>query len=137
MKSICTTLAILLVSQSLWAFQTPPPRKPVLIRDDVEESFDEVPLPDPDRSREALKIGKYYFKRKNYKAAASRFREAMRYLPQWPEPYERLAESLWKMKAYDSAQDICLLFVATNPESTKVKDFEALSARIKKDAGTP
>lgn len=102
-------------------------RKPVLIRaDEPEKNAEEAFLPDPNEAKRHMEVGKYYFKRKNYKAAEERFKMAIRHMPIWPEPYERLVKALQKQKKIEAAVDVCELFLATNPDHKKASAFEKM-----------
>lgn len=48
----------------------------------------------PHKSAKAVEVGEYYFKQKNYKAAISRFREALEYKPRDAHATYRLGEVL-------------------------------------------
>ncbi|MFZ0957141.1 MAG: tetratricopeptide repeat protein [Candidatus Sulfotelmatobacter sp.] len=52
----------------------------------------------PHRAAKDLEVGDYYFKRKNYKAAESRYREALFYKENDAEATFRLADCLQKME---------------------------------------
>lgn len=131
MNSIIRFLILALLTTAL-AAQERPREKPVLIRvDKPNEQLEEEILPDPNQAQESLKIGQFYFKRKNYKAAASRFREAIRYLPTWPEPYERLVESFRELESWQEAIDACELFEATNPDHEMVAKFQSWAEELR------
>ncbi|HSR70534.1 MAG TPA: hypothetical protein VLU25_21570 [Acidobacteriota bacterium] len=131
MNSIIRLVILALLTTAL-AAQQRPREKPVLIRaDQPKEQVEEEILPDPNQAQESLKIGQFYFKRKNYKAAASRFREAIRYLPTWPEPYEKLVESFSEMESWQEAIDACELFQATNPDHDLVPKFQSWAEELR------
>lgn len=131
-----TLILIFILAMPLYAQDRP--RKPVLIRDDEpREAFDEeIVTPDPFQARQSLKIGDFYFKKKNYRAAEKRYNEARRYLPNWPEPYEKLAKTYRKQKHWQKGSDICRLFLATNPDSPNVGKFEKLRKEFDSEASS-
>jgi tetratricopeptide (TPR) repeat protein len=112
-------------------------KKPVLIRaDETENKVEEVPLtPDPAKAKEHLEIGDFYYKRDNYKAAAERYRDAIKYNPKWIEPYERLIRVLEKQKAFSEAVKVCEQFAETNPASEEVRRFQIRAQRLKEKSG--
>lgn len=130
MNTMIRFLILALFTAAL-AAQERPREKPVLIRDDKPEQLEEEILPDPSLAKESLKVGQFYFKRKNYKAAASRFREAIRYLPTWHEPYEKLVDALRELKSWQEAIDACDLFVATNPDHEKASQFQSWAQELR------
>ena len=102
-------------------------RKPVLIRADEASSQEQEqvpPEPDPDKARKAVEIGNFYYKRRNYKAAEIRYREAVVYGPDWPEGYEKLVKTLETMDEYGQAIQVCRDFIEAVPDSKKAAEFE-------------
>lgn len=108
--------------------------KPVLLRADrTEEKVEETPaIPDPEKSREHLEIGNFYFGRNNFKAATDRYREAIRFDPKWHEPYARLVRSLEKQEAFAEAAQACEDFIQQNPSSEEVKYFRKRLGELEK-----
>ena len=98
---------------------------PVLIKDFEQpgEKGEKVYPHDPKEARRNVDVGKYYFKRDNYEAAAKRFSEAIEYDISWPESYKKLIETFDKLKDYGSAVDICKKFAENNPESGEIEYF--------------
>jgi len=74
-----------------------------------------------------LKIGNYYFKKGNYKAAVSRFREATRWNPSYAEAYRRLGESEEKMKDQAAAQEAYAKYLELAPDA---KDAGAIKKKL-------
>jgi Tfp pilus assembly protein PilF len=52
----------------------------------------------PIQAREELKVGSFYFKKGSYRAAADRFREALKWDEKYAEAYLRLGEACEKLK---------------------------------------
>ncbi|HUR36830.1 MAG TPA: tetratricopeptide repeat protein [Terriglobales bacterium] len=79
-------------------------RRPVKI-DDEEDStgVNEMKPWNPHKAEKAIEVGEYYFKQKNYKAAISRYREALEYKPKDAVATYRLAEVLERTEQYDEA----------------------------------
>ena len=60
---------------------------------------------DPHKALKAIEVGDYYFRRENYRAAASRYEEALVYKPKDADATFKLAQTLEKLKQYDDARD--------------------------------
>lgn len=108
-------------------------KKPVLIRADQAEE-EEIIEHSPEKARESKEIGDFYFKRDNYKAAADRYREAIRYDTEWPESYEKLVEALLEMNDLEGAIEACENFVTTNPGSKAVPEFKEKAQQFRAQA---
>jgi len=110
-----------------------------LIRDDPNEKKPDeqemVIQPNPKLSEQSLTVGDFYFKRDNYKAAAERYREAVKYNPRSAEAYEKLVRSLEKQKELEEAIAICEQFVATNPSAKEISKFQERAAEMKSKLG--
>ena len=74
-----------------------------------------------------LKVGNYYFKKGNYKAAASRFREATRWNPTYAEAFLRLGESEEKLKDKPAAQQAYAKYLELSPDA---KDAETVKKKL-------
>ena len=64
-----------------------------------------------------LKVGNYYYKKGNYKAALNRYREATKWNPNYAEAYLRLAESEEKMKDNKAAHEAYAKYLELAPDS--------------------
>ena len=60
-------------------------------------------------------VGDIYFKGRNYRAAESRFREALEYKPDHPETTYKLAVSLDKLGKTDGAQSLYETYLKLSP----------------------
>ncbi len=117
--------------------QEAPRKKPVLVRRDATADATaepEIVTPDPNQAREHLEVGNFYFRRGNYKAAADRYREAVKYGPKNAEAYERLIRSLEKLDDFEGALKVCDDFIQVNPDSAKVQDFEKKADQLRTKA---
>ena len=74
-----------------------------------------------------LKIGNYYFKKGNYKAALNRFREASRWNPNYAEAYLRLGESEEKLKDKAAAAEAYAKFLELAPDA---KEAESVKKKL-------
>jgi tetratricopeptide (TPR) repeat protein len=127
-------------------------RKPVLIRpeptaDKVEEVEEGPPEPDPQKAKEHVEVGDFYYKRKNYSAAEERYREAIQFNPKWAKAYEKLVGLLEKQHAFGKlvgllekqhafgeAVKVCEQFVQSSDSSKDVKRFQEWSIKLKAKA---
>ncbi len=142
MRCLSLIVAFFLVFASVAGQQQEPRkgRKPVLIREDPNETKPEeqevVIQPNPKLSTQSITVGDFYFKRGNFKAAAERYREAVKYNPKSAEAYEKLIRSLEKQKELEQAIAVCEQFVATNPSAKEIPKFQERATEIKAKVGT-
>ncbi len=131
-------LASLSDPRQLAAQTTPPAKKPALIRDtEKAEEKDEPEANQPKElnpllSEKNLKIGDFYYKRKNYVAAIQRYLDAIAYQPDRTEAYEALGRAYEKNGDMTKALDTYRDFIAKFPDSPKVGSFRAKLAKLDK-----
>lgn len=83
----------------------------------------------PLQSEKELKVGNYYFKKRSYKAAAIRFREATRWNPTAADAFFRLGEAEEKLKDTKAAQEAFRKYLELAPDG---KDAAAARKRLGK-----
>jgi tetratricopeptide (TPR) repeat protein len=83
----------------------------------------------PLEAEKDLKVGAYYFKKSNYKAAASRFREATLWNPTDAEAFLRLGESEEKLKDKKAAQEAYEKYLALAPDGKEAESVKKKLAR--------
>jgi tetratricopeptide (TPR) repeat protein len=71
----------------------------------------------PLEAEKNLKVGNYYYKKGNYKAALNRFREATKWNPNFAEAFLRLGESEEKMKDAKAAHEAYAKYLELAPDS--------------------
>jgi tetratricopeptide (TPR) repeat protein len=81
----------------------------------------------PLEAEKDLKVGLYYFKKGNYKASTSRFREATLWNPTYAEAFLRLGESQDKMKDKKAAADAYSKYLALSPDG---KEAESVKKKL-------
>ena len=81
----------------------------------------------PLEAEKDLRVGNYYFKKGNYKAAMSRFREATLWNPTYAEAFLRLGESEEKLKDKPAAQQAYAKFLELAPDS---KEAESIKKKL-------
>ena len=105
----------LLLFAGLWAQQPKPPSQ-----EPVEEDESLAPKTytfNPLQANKELTIGNYYFKKKNYRAAAKRFTEATKWNPNFAEAYLRLGEAQEKLHDKDQAKEAYAKYVQLAPDA--------------------
>lgn len=126
----------LLAIGAVWA-QEPKQKKPPGAKQQQQEEAppeeDESVKPkefsfNPLEAEHDIRIGNYYFKRKNYPAALSRYEEATKWNPNLAEAYLRMGETAEKLKDKKTAKAAYQKYIELAPDS---KDAE----RVKKKAG--
>jgi tetratricopeptide (TPR) repeat protein len=81
----------------------------------------------PLQAAKEVRIGDYYFKKKSYKAAASRYREATRWNANLAEAWLKLGETDEKLKDAAGARDAYAKYVALAPDS---KESESVRKKL-------
>jgi tetratricopeptide (TPR) repeat protein len=81
----------------------------------------------PLEAEKDLKIGNYYFKKGNYKAALNRFREATLWNPAYAEAFLRLGESEEKLKDKAAAAQAYAKFLELAPDA---KEAESVKKKL-------
>jgi len=116
-----------------WSQERDSRKKPVLIRADrTAEQLEETPIvPDPEKARQHVEVGDFYYHRDNYEAAANRYREAILYGPKWPKGYEKLIQVLEKQRAFLEAIEVCEEFLLKNNSSDQSERFEKWAKKLK------
>jgi tetratricopeptide (TPR) repeat protein len=125
----------IVMSADVWP-QTPPNR-PALIRDTdkaegKEEEATKEKTYNPIEAEKSVKIGDFYFKKKNYTAAIQRYVEALEYHPTLSVAYENLGKAYEKSNNYEKALEVYRDYVQKNPSSGKVPEFQSRIARLEK-----
>jgi tetratricopeptide (TPR) repeat protein len=113
-------------------------RKPALIRDTGEEDDDKAtkaPEPkelNPVLAEQNVKIGDFYFKKRNYLAAINRYLLALEYQPDSIPACEALGRAYEKNGDISKAADLYTKFAEKNPDSPKSSKFRDKAAKLQK-----
>ena len=83
----------------------------------------------PLEAEKDVKVGNYYFKKGNYKAAVNRFREATLWNPTFAEAFLRLGESEEKMKDKPAAQQAYAKYLELAPDTKEAEVVKKKLAR--------
>jgi len=90
---------------------------------------------DPHKAAKDVEIGDFYFKRKNYKAAEDRYREALLYKNNDAIATYRLAVCLEKMGRPDEARTEFESYLEILPHGPQAEDSRKAIERLKASAG--
>jgi tetratricopeptide (TPR) repeat protein len=116
--------------------QRPDPSKPQGQTEEQEPPEEDESLKpktysfNPLEAEKDVKVGLYYFKKGNYKASTSRFREATLWNPSYAEAFLHLGESEEKMKDKKAAADAYEKYLALAPDS---KEAPAVKKKLARD----
>ncbi len=118
--------------------QEPPRKPPVLIRDtavaegkaEAEEAVKKEY--NPMLAEENLKIGNFYFKRKNYVAAIARYQDALEYQPNLLAAHDALGRAYEKNGDNQKALAVYQSFLKNYPESPKADEFRSRCTKLEK-----
>jgi Flp pilus assembly protein TadD len=92
---------------------------------------------DPHKAAKSLEVGDFYFKRKNYRAAEDRYREALRYKDNDAVATFRLAVCLEKLGILDEAQVRYESYLKILPHGPESEEAQRSIERLKAPAGEP
>lgn len=125
-----------LISAASWAQSRP--NRPALIRDtdkadgkEEAEARKEKPY-NPLEAERSVRVGDFYFKRKNYSGAIQRYLEALQYQPNLIKAYEALGKAYEKNGSSDKALEVYRDFIQKYPSSPKVPDFQSRINRLER-----
>ncbi len=85
---------------------------------------------DPHRAMKDIEVGDFYFKRKNYRAAIGRYREALEYKPNDAIATYDLALALEKVNALDEARANYAAYLKILPHGPSSEEARAALQRI-------
>jgi tetratricopeptide (TPR) repeat protein len=97
----------------------------------ADDSVTELHSWDPYKALKDVEVGNFYFKRQNYRAALSRFCEALQYKPNDAVATFRIAESLEKFDDLAGAQAYYESYLKILPEGPFAREAKKALDRIK------
>lgn len=97
--------------------------------------YDEFHPWDPHKAMKSIEVGDFYFKRENYQAAASRYREALDWKPRDAEATYKLATALEKSGSISEALDNYREYLMILPGGPFAAQAHAGVDRLKNKAG--
>jgi tetratricopeptide (TPR) repeat protein len=86
---------------------------------------------DPHKAAKNVEVGDYYFKRKNYVAAESRYREALMYKENDAMATFRLAVCLEKLERPDEAREVYENYLKILPHGPEAESASKAVSRLK------
>jgi|SRR5579863_888483 len=86
---------------------------------------------DPHKAAKSVEVGDFYFKRKNYRAAEDRYREALRYKDNDAVATIRLAVSMEKLGELDDARAEYESYLRILPHGPQASEAQKAIARLK------
>jgi|ERR1051326_3738488 tetratricopeptide (TPR) repeat protein len=126
---------MLLLASALWPQQEkdkqPPKPKPQQQEQEPPEEDEslkpkEYPF-NPLEAENDVKVGNYYFRKGNYKAALNRFREATRFNPGYAVAYLRMGDAEEKLKDKPAAKEAYAKYLELAPDS---KDAPSIKKKL-------
>jgi tetratricopeptide (TPR) repeat protein len=91
---------------------------------------------DPHKAAKDVEVGDFYFKRKNYRAAEDRYREALRYKDNDAIATIRLAVCLEKLGILDDARAEYESYLRILPHGPQASEAEKAINRLKAETGS-
>ena len=91
---------------------------------------------DPHKAAKDVEVGDYYFKRKNYLGAESRYREALLYKENDADATYKLALCLEKMQRFEEATEEYQSYLKILPEGPESINSKKAIERLKSQAGS-
>jgi tetratricopeptide (TPR) repeat protein len=86
---------------------------------------------DPHRAMKNIEVGDYYYKQKNYRAAVSRYEEALQWKPRDAEATYKLAEAQEKLGDKLAARKNYQAYLSILPEGPRAQEANKALARLK------
>jgi tetratricopeptide (TPR) repeat protein len=99
--------------------------------EEPESDVQEMHPWDPHRAEKCVEVGDYYMRRKNYRAAESRYREALEYKPNDATATFRLAVLLEKIGEAEEARQRYQEYLKILPDGPKAGDARKALQRLK------
>lgn len=102
----------------MWAQEQKPPEPPEEDETLIEKEYAFNPL----QAAKELKVGNFYFRKGNYRAAAARFKEATKWNEGYAEAYRRLGEAQEKLKNRKEAREAYQKYLELEPDGKHAKE---------------
>src|SRR3954466_12455994 len=98
----------------------------------VADDVMEVHVWDPHKADKNVEVGDYYFKRKNYIAAANRYREALKWKDNDAEAMFKLGQSSEKLGKVEDAREAYESYLKTLPEGPNAEESKKALEKMPK-----
>jgi len=89
----------------------------------------------PLEAEKNLRVGDFYFKKKNYSAAIQRYMQALQHQPSLIRAYESLGKAYEKIGERAKALNVYKDFLQKYPDSPKAPDFRSRISDLEKKSG--
>jgi tetratricopeptide (TPR) repeat protein len=109
------------------------PNSAAAVADAQGENIQEFHPWDPHRALKDIEVGDFYLKKKNYRAAEDRYREALVYKPNDAIANFRLAQTLEKKGEFDEARTHYEEYLKILPEGPLAGDAHKALERLQKE----
>lgn len=115
---------------------SPPPGDDIQHPDSVgpDDDVSEMQLWDPHKAMKNVEVGDFYFKRGNYRAAESRYREALKWKSNDANATYKLAQSLEKLKDFSEAKKYYESYLKILPSGELADQSKEAVERLSKPA---
>jgi tetratricopeptide (TPR) repeat protein len=126
------TICLLCVLAGLAPAQRPqrsrakPPPEPDEATADAEPEYTFNPI----QAQKELKVGDFYFKKKSYKAAASRYERATKWQPDFADAYFKLGEATEKLGENEKALAAFQKYLQLSPPPHKAEEVKKKIAKL-------
>jgi tetratricopeptide (TPR) repeat protein len=111
-----------------------------LPRDDAEDNSSgdvgEFRTFDPHRAAKDIEVGDFYFKKKNYRAALERYREALLYKPHDALANFRMGQALEKLARRDEAAECYQEYLRILPNGPQAEEAKKALEKLKANASS-
>ncbi len=125
----------LLVHAQLKERQDAPLELPANMRDEDEDVVIEPSYAfNPIQAKKEFKVGNFYARKGNHRAAAGRYLEATRWDPGYAEAFWKLGEAREELEQHQQALDAYQRFIKLEPDSKQAKDIGGRLAALEKQA---
>ncbi len=110
-----------------------PPQQPAVMRDEDEDVLPQTEYAfNPIQAQKDLKIGDFYWKKGNHRAAAARYLEATRWDPGFADAYWRLGEAREKLNQPAEALDAYRKYLDVEGDGKKAGEAKKRIGELEK-----
>ena len=111
-----------------------PPPQPAVMQDEDEDVLPQQEYAfNPIQAKKDLKIGDFYWKKGNHRAAAARYLEATRWNPMYGDAYWKLAAAREKMSQKAEALDAYRKYLEAEPGGKKANAAKKRIAELERE----
>lgn len=132
---ILAVSAQLLVHAQLKDRNEAPLELPANMRDEDEDVVNETNYAfNPIQAKKEFKVGNFYARKGNHRAAAGRYLEATRWDPGYAEAFWKLGDAREELGQHQHALDAYRRYIKLEPDSKQAKDIGGRLAELEKQA---